>query len=167
MARTRIEQSIALTRIIALAIADGDFKKAETYLDWAYGDNTVGQTTEKFIKKYLTPGKKISKKQEEIFKTKYIGSESENSGLDYDKIASAIRDMDYGYFLNTPYWKAVSSFVRERDGNRCRKCGSNSKLHIHHVQYINHGMEAKVATSIDDLICLCEKCHAKEHNKDS
>ena len=42
-------------------------------------------------------------------------------------------------------------------GRFCNMCGSNDKLIIHHITYLNN--------DIDNLMILCIKCHNKLHNE--
>lgn len=58
--------------------------------------------------------------------------------------------------------------VIERDGYRCRRCGSTEDLEAHHIQdYANH---PALRFDLDNGITLCRKCHDMEHpwrvNKD-
>lgn len=69
---------------------------------------------------------------------------------------------DYKAFLKTDYWKSITEIVRRRDKNCCTKCGSKSKLHVHHLTYKNHMNEHE---HLDDLITLCQSCHHDIHNK--
>lgn len=51
--------------------------------------------------------------------------------------------------------------VKERDGYKCRVCGSSERLNAHHIKY-----KAKVpekATEIDNGITLCRSCHRIAH----
>jgi hypothetical protein len=45
--------------------------------------------------------------------------------------------------------------VRNRDGNRCRLCGSLKRLSIHHINY------NKTDCRYENLITLCAKCNSK------
>ena len=69
--------------------------------------------------------------------------------------------MSYKDFLNTPYWKAISAYLKIKRG-KCEKCGSETELHTHHKTYEHHGTEI---FNLNDLICLCKECHRKFHNK--
>lgn len=82
-------------------------------------------------------------------------------GIKRKMICNYIRCMEYRYFLNTPYWKIISSFIKYRDGYKCQICGSDLKLNVHHIDYEYHGRELY---HLRKLICLCEKCHRKQHN---
>jgi len=66
----------------------------------------------------------------------------------------------YGIY-NSPKWKAKRQEILERDNNTCQKCGSQEKLHIHHIYsyfyYPDYVFEDEY------LITLCESCHSKCH----
>lgn len=49
--------------------------------------------------------------------------------------------------------------VYEKCNHRCVKCGSEEKLHIHHIKEFSKGG----LNEIDNLILLCASCHAEEH----
>lgn len=69
--------------------------------------------------------------------------------------------------LATPYirpvgyaWLYVRVLVSERDGEQCNKCGrSGVRLQLHHVRSLSEGGNSQP----DNLVLLCYKCHAKEH----
>lgn len=82
--------------------------------------------------------------------------------VDYDRVKKRILSMDYHDFLRTPYWAAVAEMVRKRDNYKCQECGSTENLNIHHKTYENHGDEIH---HLEDLVCLCQKCHEKHHTK--
>ena len=50
--------------------------------------------------------------------------------------------------------------VLERDGHRCRKCGSDRYLHAHHVKTWDAYPELRL--DIDNGKTLCRTCHYKE-----
>ena len=49
--------------------------------------------------------------------------------------------------------------VLHRDGWRCQACGGMSNLEVHHQELRSHGG----ADSDENLITLCNGCHAREH----
>ena len=53
----------------------------------------------------------------------------------------------------------AKAYVRDRDGYKCRICGSKEKLEVHHIQYKSQGGSDTPA----NLACLCHKCHGKLH----
>lgn len=70
--------------------------------------------------------------------------------------------IEYQEYLSTDYWKSVSAAVKERDGFTCRICNSTKSLEAHHRSYKNRGNEME---HLDDLTCLCRKCHGLFHGK--
>lgn len=68
---------------------------------------------------------------------------------------------DYRAYLQTPEWKGRAHMARQRVGFRCSLCNMRDvRLHVHHRTYDRIGNEAS-----EDLICLCEACHRKFHDK--
>ncbi len=49
----------------------------------------------------------------------------------------------------------------ERDGFKCRSCGSTEDLHIHHID--GSGQSDNPNNVLDNLITLCSSCHARAH----
>ena len=52
-------------------------------------------------------------------------------------------------------WRKTAKAIRERDGNKCRCCGAEKRLPVHHIK-------SKIRGGTDDpknLITLCNKCH--------
>lgn len=76
------------------------------------------------------------------------------------------RKSNYRRTLNTEYWREVCRLVRVRDGHRCRRCGKNYGLEIHHTTYYVNGQSivGHELEHMDRLITLCEDCHQQEHS---
>lgn len=55
--------------------------------------------------------------------------------------------------------KATKKAVMERDEFCCRKCWRRNYLNIHHINMVVDGG----ANEVDNLIVLCEICHAERH----
>lgn len=53
----------------------------------------------------------------------------------------------------------VKRQVFERDEGKCSKCGSDEKLHYHHIKRFSEGG----THSVNNLTLLCVSCHAREH----
>jgi len=70
--------------------------------------------------------------------------------------------MNYNDYLLTDYWKMVSQAVKARAGYRCQICNSELDLQAHHRTYEHRGNEIN---HLDDLTCLCRRCHAVFHGK--
>ena len=54
-------------------------------------------------------------------------------------------------------WKQLRGVILIRDGHRCRICGSEEYLHIHHRD------GDPTNDRPDNLITLCERCHSRIH----
>ena len=83
--------------------------------------------------------------------------------IDHLLISNKVKFMKGGYkaFLNTIYWKTVSEEVKRRAGYKCQLCGSDENLNTHHRCYDHKGIEV---LHMNDLVCLCQKCHDHHHN---
>lgn len=74
--------------------------------------------------------------------------------------------ISYQELLNTRKWEAKRHSILLRDGNRCRNCGQEKRLQVHHRQYhINkYGDKVKPWSYSDKyLITLCQECHRNGH----
>lgn len=61
--------------------------------------------------------------------------------------------------LKDPRWQKKRLRVFERDGWKCRKCGSTrTTLHVHHLKYTR---KYPWNEPIKHLITRCERCHIK------
>jgi 5-methylcytosine-specific restriction endonuclease McrA len=77
--------------------------------------------------------------------------------------ADRLRALPYRLFLQTTYWKIVRAHSINRAGSACRLCNRKSPLEVHHRTYAHHGLEHQWYA--EDLIVLCNPCHAKFHDK--
>lgn len=72
-----------------------------------------------------------------------------------------LRKLEYKKFLKTPYWKIISFYVRWLARFKCRLCGNEGDLEVHHKRYDSRGKE--VFFWRQDLICVCLDCHDQIH----
>lgn len=72
---------------------------------------------------------------------------------------------NYSAQLEHKFWKEKSSYIKEKSGQKCIKCGSGKNLQVHHIEY----HKGCLAWEYEDeyLECLCGSCHMKEHNKNA
>jgi 5-methylcytosine-specific restriction endonuclease McrA len=61
----------------------------------------------------------------------------------------------------TAGWKKVRALALERDGYRCRACGSSEHLIVHHDVEVQK--DAALALDVDNLETLCRTCHGRTH----
>lgn len=103
----------------------------------------------------------------------YLKADQDTGTGSYEKMMSLIKDLDWGqvkpyilklryfYFLRTSYWQIISAEVKRRANWRC-SCGGRESLQVHHGDVGNehHGEEHLI---INELKCLCGKCHDTIH----
>lgn len=65
---------------------------------------------------------------------------------------------EYKLYLKSPEWEAKRQQVLQRDNHKCRGCGCQRPLQVHHITYANLGHEP-----LDDLTTFCDSCHAAIH----
>lgn len=112
-----------------------------------------------FIQNYLNPKNAWTVPQSQWFRELLISLHGTRS----EEVALAIRSLAYHDFLATPYWKAVARQIRYLAGFSCSLCPEKNKpLVVHHRTYERHGYEH---LNLSDLICLCDPCHARFHDK--
>ena len=58
-----------------------------------------------------------------------------------------------------PGWRRLRAAALRRDGGRCQRCGAEA-VEVHHVV----PMSAGGADTLDNVLSLCEPCHAREHD---
>lgn len=124
-------------------------------------EGRIQRTPERFIKNFLIPRKNypgyIEFHRETMIR---IGEWLEEfNEEELNGIHKYIREMPYGEFLQTFYWRAIALFVKERK-KKCEICGSMEQLEVHHKDYGIRGMEWE---RVDRLQCLCHNCHSSIH----
>src|SRR5712692_208181 len=63
--------------------------------------------------------------------------------------------------LGKQVYRRLMERVLERDGWRCRRCGSLENLQVHHqIKRSQQGND-----SLDNLVTLCAHCHMAEHGQ--
>lgn len=66
-------------------------------------------------------------------------------------------------YMETEVWKMLSKKRIEKDHRQCQECGSAQQLQVHHIRYPEVWGEERM----EDLITLCDSCHAKLHKNDN
>lgn len=64
----------------------------------------------------------------------------------------------YKEYLLSDEWKSFARALKVERGGKCEICGSDEKLHIHHLDYTGNLQDK------DFLIVLCENCHTCMEN---
>ena len=62
-------------------------------------------------------------------------------------------------YLKSDHWIKLRE-EKLKLNSSCQKCGNNSHVEPHHVNYKN-----LYDVTVDDLVSLCRKCHNKVHNE--
>ena len=68
--------------------------------------------------------------------------------------------LSYDQLLKDVKWKIKRLIILKRDKYKCKNCGSNKHLNVHHLKYIGNPWDCPD----EFLITLCEKCHKEAHN---
>jgi 5-methylcytosine-specific restriction endonuclease McrA len=82
------------------------------------------------------------------------------SQIDPPNLVEILRRMPYRLYLETPHWKRTREAALKRAGHQCALCPSTTDLQVHHRTYDRRGCERP-----EDLIVLCDPCHARHHDK--
>ena len=102
-------------------------------------------------------------------KSKYKSNRVAWNELEYsppvfiDKIPEKREKLNYGEKLKNPKWRNKRHKIFKRGNYACQECSSRLNLQVHHIKYI-WGKEPWNYPD-EDLITLCEICHAKKHFK--
>ena len=72
------------------------------------------------------------------------------------------RRVNYQEYMQSSAWRQVRNEALKRDGYVCSMCGTGKNLRVHHISYERLGKEGE----LDDVVTLCEGCHAKVHAVD-
>ena len=82
-------------------------------------------------------------------KNKYVARYDRQSKRQFPK---------YKKYMASPQWREKRFERMELDDFRCRVCGSQGPLTVHHITYNHFGNE-----DMRDLITLCPECHERIH----
>lgn len=125
-------------------------------------EQLMSENTDWYISNYISPtrswneGIPLKRKIREVIYTDYT--------INHDRIYEAVQELTYDDFLCTPYWEAISLYAKSLAKFKCQLCNSTDNLRTHHKTYNRHGYEHIPAVIKEDLIVLCEECHAKFHD---
>lgn len=67
----------------------------------------------------------------------------------------------YRMLLKDERWSRRRYDILRRDGFRCRRCGSTSRLNVHHRWYVYGRQPWQYPDRC--LVTLCERCHRRVH----
>ncbi len=90
-----------------------------------------------------------------------------NKTVTTEWIRHLIRSGDTSPFYNTQAWAELREQKRKIEHYECERCRRKGRYSpantIHHKKYLREAPE--LALDINNLECLCEKCHYDEHHK--
>ena len=68
-------------------------------------------------------------------------------------------------FYKCNEWRMTREVVKNRDKGVCKRCEYKGRVgfadNIHHIEELKDRWELRI--NINNLICLCDKCHANVH----
>lgn len=119
-------------------------------------ENKCLENTFFYIEKFLNPRHKWPEYYPVVLKLKELINPNINKKAVKDYLVS----LSYPDFLQTLYWRAISSYKIKQSFLRCEKCKGYGKLEVHHKTYKHHGEELDY---LEDLMVLCRDCHNNIH----
>jgi len=66
-------------------------------------------------------------------------------------------------------WRTKKKQARQRDNHKCQECGATrdemgQEPDVHHITPFREFDDSQEANKLDNLVCLCKRCHAKTDN---
>ncbi len=142
--------------------------KKRTTGDLAREHNVTEAAILHWMKKYGIPRRPM----EETRKIKKWGSPGAANGM-YGRRGASNPNWKGGVcperqlFYLTEEWKKVFSFVWQRDGGACQRCGATYKtprwMHVHHIASFDAYPDLRAESN--NLVLLCCGCHSWVHSK--
>jgi 5-methylcytosine-specific restriction enzyme A len=78
-----------------------------------------------------------------------------------------IREDKLMKFYKSREWRTLRLEALRRDNNECQMCKDQGKYHkaecVHHIKEVKD--YPMLALTLDNLMCLCNKCHNKVHDR--
>lgn len=121
------------------------------------------------LRKFCRCGKIIpqSMKRCPECQSKYDKRITLNNREAYKRYKSKRTDSKEQKFYLSKEWIFTRETVKQRDRGLCMLCDSNNKLsfvdNVHHIEELKDNWSKR--TSMDNLICLCDRCHYYVHKK--
>ena len=67
---------------------------------------------------------------------------------------------DLRNYWKTPHWQRVRDDALYHSASHCQQCGAIGGVGVHHKTYARLGNEL-----VNDVECLCKRCHAVRHGR--
>ncbi len=85
----------------------------------------------------------------------------------YKRYKANRKDFKEQKFYSSREWIFTRDVVKQRDNGICKLCESKDKLsfvdNVHHIEELKDNWSKR--TNMDNLICLCDRCHYYVHKK--
>lgn len=135
-----------------------------------YGELTIATTTDQFTKEVMAQSTRKPRRSKPMkpkqpapkyWEVKQRQLEAKEARLAKSPRVKELQAMPYAEYLKTDEWQKTRRRALASAGVKCQMCSATDKpLNIHHNSYERLGYERP-----SDVICLCEPCHAKHHDK--
>ena len=81
------------------------------------------------------------------------------------------KEQYHRHYLRSERWQDIRKIVLARDRYKCRDCGAQGPLQLHHTsyRYVNiypknyDDLNANFTEEVGDVVTLCERCHKNRH----
>ncbi len=72
----------------------------------------------------------------------------------------------FDWYHNKDRFDGMKDVILTRDEHKCRSCGTNQNVIVHHIDGTGHSRKKDVITNNDikNLISLCSPCHTQIHH---
>ena len=71
--------------------------------------------------------------------------------------------MNKARFRSSGLWKRKRAEILERDGHKCKICGNENDLQVHHIYSLDLYPELRLENT--NLVTVCKRCHMDLHNQ--
>lgn len=147
-----------------------------------YRDNQCKECRYEYTRQWKSKNQDKVNKVDKEWRSKNIDKYNESQRKTYQKYIERRRKELVSYYYKmkerfgmspaTVYRNGGIKVVREvfaKYNNQCANCGTENKIHIHHIDNqgrhnLNKGL--KPNNSLNNLILLCVRCHTSRHQEE-
>ena len=80
--------------------------------------------------------------------------------LEIEMVPSSMWGYNLRSILTTDKWDELRRFVYSRAKHKCEICGAKGRMEAHEIW--SYDMKTSIQ-KLEDLVCLCNKCHMAKH----
>lgn len=80
-------------------------------------------------------------------------------GLQFEKPESRAKHSRSAKLAKALHWRLIRREVLDRDGYRCRCCGTRDQVDVHHIRFRSVGG----GDSLRNCAAFCRSCHSEIH----